>query len=269
MARPKSTPTEAVDNTVSNVRTVAPKIVKKQADINRPKVYLLRRKGGIIYRLNSEATSYDASNNTIRLIRYSPSEPSIYADEQSALARREHILFEDGLLTVPVNKPNLAAFLDAHPDNVANGGNIFLLAQKEKKAEEEIQDEFLVHDAIGLVKNKDIQDLLPVAMFYGIDTSQSNMEIRRELLKEAKGSPKRFIDSFDNPMVTTKAEIMQAADFQIIRLSEDGVYWFDSNRLIISVPAGQSPSEVLTRYCLTEKGALVHNSIKEKLAELS
>lgn len=267
MARPKSNPEAA--QAAPSIKASAPKIVKKQADFNKPKVYLLRRKGGIVYRISSDATSYDPETNTIRLIRYSPSEPSIYADEQSSLARREHIVFEDGILTVPVNKPNLSAFLDAHPDNVANGGNVFLLAQKEKEAEEEIEDEFLVHDAIGLVKNKEIQDLLPVAMFYGISTSQSNMEIRRELLKEAKGNPKRFIDSFDNPMVTTKAEILQAADFQIINLKPEGVYWFDSNRLVLSVPAGQDGADILTRYCLTEKGAIVHNAIKEKLAELS
>jgi len=267
MARPKSNPEAASD--APSIKATAPKIVKKPADFNKPKVYLLRRKGGIVYRISSDATAYDAENNTIRLIRYSPSEPSIYADEQSNLARREHIVFEDGILTVPVNKPNLSAFLDSHPDNVANGGNVFLLAQKEKEAEEEIEDEFLVHDAIGLVKNKEIQDLLPVAMFYGISTSQSNMEIRRELLKEAKGNPKRFIDSFDNPMVTTKAEILQAADFQIIKLAQEGVYWFDSNRLILSVPSGQDGADILTRYCLTEKGAVVHNAIKEKLAELS
>jgi hypothetical protein len=70
-------------------------------------------------------------------------------------------------------------------------------------------------------------------------------------------------------MVTTKAEILQAADFQIISLAPEGVYWFDSNRLIISVPAGQDAADILTRYCLTEKGAIVHNAIKEKLAELS
>jgi len=267
MARPKSNPEAASD--APSIKATAPKIVKKPADFNKPKVYLLRRKGGIVYRISSDATAYDAENNTIRLVRYSPSEPSIYADEQSNLARREHIVFEDGILTVPVNKPNLSAFLDSHPDNVANGGNVFLLAQKEKEAEEEIEDEFLVHDAIGLVKNKEIQDLLPVAMFYGISTSQSNMEIRRELLKEAKGNPKRFIDSFDNPMVTTKAEILQAADFQIIKLAQEGVYWFDSNRLILSVPSGQDGADILTRYCLTEKGAVVHNAIKEKLAELS
>jgi hypothetical protein len=247
----------------------ATKFVKKQAEELRPKVYILTRKGGIVFRMASETTTYDSQKNTIRQIRYCPNEPSIFTDEQSPLARREHIIFEDGMLSVPVNRPNLAAYLDAHPDNVSNGGSLFALVQNEKKAEEEIEDEFLLHDAVGLVRSKSIQDLLPVAMYFGISTSQSNMEIRRELLKEAKGNPKRFIESFDNPIVTTKAEIMQAADFQIIRLASDGAYWFDSNRLIISVPAGQQPVDVLARFCLTEKGSLVHNSIKEKLDELS
>lgn len=250
-------------------RTSRAETATLKPQVPQPKVYVLKRKGGIVYRMSSDATTFDPEKNSIRAIRYCPNEPSIYADEQSNLAIREHIIFENGTLAVPVNKPNLANFLDAHPENIANGGSTFTILENEKKAEQEVADEFLVHDAITLLKEKDIKDLLPVAMYYGVNTRQTNSEIRRELLKEAKSNPQAFILAFDNPIVSVKAEIIEAVDFQIIKVSEDGVYWFDSNRLIIAIPVGQSGIDVLARFCMTEKGATTHAAIKEKLDQLS
>lgn len=251
-----------------------PRTVRAESNTERtqqpqPRVYVLKRKGGIVYRMSSDATTYDSTLNSVRAIRYCPNEPSIYTDEQSPYATREHIIFEEGVLAVPVNKPNLAAFMDAHPENVVNGGSTFALLESGKKAEEEMISEFLVHDAITVLKDKQIKDLLPVAMYYGINTRQSNAEIRRELLREAKANPSAFIASFDNPIVSVKAEIMEAIEYQIIKVSEDGVYWFDSNRLIIAIPVGQNGVDVIARFCMTEKGATTHAAIKEKLDQLS
>jgi hypothetical protein len=47
------------------------------------------------------------------------------------------------------------------------------------------------------------------------------------------------------------------------------VYWFDSGRLIISVPAGQDPKDMMVRFCLTEKGASVYEELISRLEKLS
>jgi hypothetical protein len=52
-------------------------------------------------------------------------------------------------------------------------------------------------------------------------------------------------------------------------LKPDGVYWFDSGRLIISVPAGQDPTDMMVRFCLTEKGAAVYEELVSRLEKLS
>jgi hypothetical protein len=39
------------------------------------------------------------------------------------------------------------------------------------------------------------------------------------------------MEAFDSPQVQARATIKQAADYQIINLKKDGVYWFDSNSL--------------------------------------
>jgi len=74
---------------------------------------------------------------------------------------------------------------------------------------------------------------------------------------------------FDDPRVKTRSAVIQAMDFQILAGKPDGVYWFDSGRLIISVPAGQDPTDIMVRFCLTEKGASVYEEIVSRLEKLS
>jgi hypothetical protein len=243
--------------------------VEKQKEGRKQKVYSVVSGGGIWFKLNqNNITIYDPTEDTVRAIRYCPNEPSIYVDAQSVNAMRDHIVFRDGYLAVAANKPNLQDYLDAHPDNKANGGNVFFAVDTSKKAEEDLDKEFLLHDAISLVRDKSIDELLPVAMYLGINIEQRNQEIRRELLTEAKANPRVFIEMFDNPMVKIRSAIRQAIDFQLLRERPDGIYWFDTNRLIITAPAGQDPADVLTRYCMTEKGAPIYDEVLNRLERL-
>ena len=160
-------------------------------------------------------------------------------------------------------------FLDKHPYNKLNGGGVFYLVDTEVDADKELEKEFAVTDAVAMVRDTEIGDLLPVALFYNINVDRPTSEIRFDLLKEAKSNPSRFIEAFDNPMVRARSVVKQANDYQIINLKSDGCYWFDSNRLIVAVPAGHTAIEVMTRFCMTEKGAAVFATLEESLEKLS
>lgn len=244
-------------------------VIKKEAEAPSQKIYETVRGGGIIFKLRSETTVFDPEKNQVRTIRYCPGETSIYKDEQSDNARRSHVIFRDGLLAVNRTQPNLMEFLDKHPGNAANGGSKFKMVDNQKSSEEEVENEFLTHDAVALVRTKDSDEILAVALALGISIEQKMIEIRRELLREAKANPKAFIEMFDDPRVKTRSAIIQATDFQILAAKPDGVYWFDSGRLIISVPAGQDPTDIMVRFCLTEKGASVYEEILSRLEKLS
>jgi hypothetical protein len=88
------------------------------------------------------------------------------------------------------------------------------------------------------------------------------------LLLEAKANPKRFISLFDNPTVTTRANVKKAVDFQMLLAREDGMYWFDSNRLIVATPVGQDTISVMTQFCMTEKGGTAYETLKTELQKL-
>ena len=246
-------------------------VVQRQKKDKGPqvKVYVIDSGGGIVFRIpQNEIAIFDEKAGYNRAIRYCPNERSIFVDEQSSNAIKSDVVFRDGMLMVPVDKPNLAAFLDAHPENKANGGGVFRLMDTERKVEVELDTEFLVHDAVALVREKSIDELIPVALSLGHNTDRSVKEIRYDLLWEAKSRPRQFIELFDNPIVKTRSVVMQAVDFQILNSKKDGMFWFDSNSLIVSTPAGMNSVEVMTQFCMTDKGLPVFEKLKEELSRL-
>lgn len=267
--RPKKTQeTTVVEQPVTKVVNKKPPIRQKTEEVTH-RIYEISRGGGVVTILRQkEIQIYDEESGQIRNLRYCPRENSPYVDEQSENSVREAVIFRDGRLLVPKEKPNLMKFLDLHPENEANGGYLFKLIDDKKDAEQELAKEFSQSEAIMMVREKDIQDLLPVALYYGININRATSEIRYDLLQTAKKNPTGFIQAFDSPEVTTRAMITQAGDYQIINLKKSGVYWFDSNQMIVSVPAGMEPVDVMTRFCLTEKGAAVLSTLEEKLEKL-
>ena len=267
-----STTTKAAPKAAAK-NTPAPKkgysVIKKDAAPETTKVFEIPKGGGIVTKIKSEVSVYDAETNQVRSIRYCPGEPSVFRDEQNEKSRREHIIFRDGLLAVPYNKPNLAKFMELHTSNIANGGKLFKIVDNSRDSEEVVNSEFLTHDAVSLVRTKGSDEILAVALSLGINIEQQMIDIRREMLREAKSSPATFIAMFDDPRVKTRSAVIQSNDFQIISCKPDGVYWFDSGRLIISVPAGQDPKDMMVRFCLTEKGASVYEELISRLEKLS
>ena len=64
------------------------------------------------------------------------------------------------------------------PFNEANGGTIFRLVNKKRDAEKELEKEFFLTDAVSMVRDKDIQELLPVAMYFGVNILSSDIRYK-------------------------------------------------------------------------------------------
>lgn len=275
MAQPKRSPgrPKAPAAAATAPASAAPKkkrTIKRQENLTKTVEFEIPKRAGVVYMLPQKGvTVYDPEEDTVREIRYCPNEPSIWVDEQSDNAIKESVAFREGKLFVPREKPNLKKFLDLHPMNIGNGGKLFKEVDKKRDAEKELEREFKLTEAVAMVRDKDIQDLLPIALYFKVNINQPTSEIRYNLLRIAKNKTQDFIEAFDSPQVTTRATIQQAGDYQIINMKNDGVYWFDSNSLIVSVPVGQDPTDVMVRFCLTEKGAPVLGDIEERLDRLN
>ena len=262
---PEAAPKKAVKAKKSNIKRTLPNEDKM------PKLYeALNGRGGVYFKLKaSRLTVYDKETGQRRSIRYCPGEPSIYTDEQSDQAIREHVIFRDKMLLVRPDQPSLIDFLDKHPDNQANGGGAFQLIDKTIDVEKEVEDEFLVHDAISLIKARPIEELLPIAMALKINTNQKDLQLKRALVMYAKKKPQYFIEMFDNPLVHSRTSVMQGLDFQIISEKGGVIIWSDTGKIVVSVPVGQDAIDTMTRFCLTDKGSSVLNEINRQLEEIA
>ena len=244
--------------------------VKRKEQVLYHAEYEIPKNAGIVYMLPQKGiTVYDSDLDTVREMRYCPNEPSIWADEQGNNARKETVAFREGKLFVAKDKPNLRKFMDLHPMNIGNGGKIFKQVDKKKDAEVELEKEFLLSEAVTMVRDKDISELLPIALYFGVNINTAVTEIRYNLLNIAKKKTQEFIQSFDSPQVQVRSTIQQAKDYQLVNLKGDGCYWFDTNSLILSVPAGQDAMDVMVRFCVTEKGAPVLATLEERLDKLA
>lgn len=240
-------------------------------DEQRPAVFVpLNNKGGIVMKLrNSNLSYFDKESGQVRQIRYAPLEPSVFVDEQSQNPVVEQVFMYDKMLVVPIEKPNLKKFLELHPDNQANGGSVFRMLDKEKPKVQELDNEFLVHDAISIIKSKTVSDLIPLAMSLKIDIDQDDLSVKRDLVRYARRNPEKFLDMTTNPLVEVRSSTSQAFDFNIVRNNGGAVVWYDTNKVIVTVPTGQDAQETLARYCMTDQGSSVLLEIDRQLAEIA
>jgi len=263
------TETAVMDAPKPQAKKQAP-IFKRTVQENTSKVYeALKNKGPAFMIMSRKISIYDKETDSIRTARYCPNENSIWMDEQSENSRTEPIIFRDGYLTVRAEQPNLRHFLDLHPSNVSNGGSQFKVIDTKSDAESVVKKEFEVFDAISMIKNSDTNDLLSVALYFKVNIDRQMSEIKHDLLMIAKKKPAAFVQAFDDPIVKCKATIKQALDYQVIKNSRDSVRWYDSNGIIVSVPHGQDSIDIMSRFCLTEKGASVLASIQDELDKLA
>jgi hypothetical protein len=260
--------TAAKQAPAKQVRKSAP--IKRKVEVPVTRVYQTVEGGGVVHMIQSKGvTIFDKETGNVREMRYCPNEPSIWRDEQSDNAKKQAVVFRNGSLVVPKEKPNLMAYLDLHPANQANGGNAFKLVDNKKDAEQNLAREFSVSEAIIAVRDKSIDELLPVAIYFGMDINRETSELRFDLLQKAKRDPEEFLSAFDSPIVKVRATVSQAASYQIISLKEDGAYWFDSNKMIVANPAGHDSDDTLSRFLMTEKGATTLASLEERLERLA
>lgn len=250
-------------------KTKTPGIKRKEEQTSSFAYEALVNKGPAYMLMSRKITIYSEETNSLRAARYCPNENSIWKDEQSKDSKAMPITFRDGYLTTNKNQPNLKAFLDVHPSNEANGGTGFRLIDTKKDTKKIVEKEFKVFDAVSLVKNSDLNDLLAVGLYFNINIDRPVTEIKHDLLMLAKKNPTSFIASFDDPVVKCKATIRQAIDYQVIKSAKDSVRWYDSNGVIVSVPHGQNPVDIMSRYCLTDKGSSVLAEISDQLERLA
>ena len=201
-----------------------------------------------------EDNVYDASTQSMRIIRYVKGEASIFADEQSSneFLKTERIEFNGkhyGVLTVPKENTQLLQFLAMTDYNAAKEGRdttkraLFRHVDEIAIYENQLETEILTDKAKSLALNCNHDEMMSLAM--GMEPpvkidGREEKAIRWDLLQRAKANPQGFIDTVNDPITSKKATLRKAEDMGIIKRTNNSLSWANNQAFLI-VPTGQNP----------------------------
>jgi hypothetical protein len=247
--------------------TVAPKW-----EIKDRRYYLLHGAEPLTYTLGSKNSRrhpllwFDPSKSEQRELRYATNMNSPFVDEQKGEAILGHIIFEDGVLSVPREKQNLQKLLSLyHPRK----GHTYDEWQPENIAVDELEDINLEIDAMLAAKEMEIdhaEAVLRVEIGSSV-TGLSSKELKRDLMLMARKNPEAFLAIANDENVALRNLGIRASESGIIKLSPDQrtFHWGSNDRKLMTVPFDENPYSALAAWFKTDEGVEVFQSINKKL----
>jgi len=199
---------------------------------------------------------FDKENNRNRALRYAVNQASPFEDEQDGNAIIEPIIFEDGMLHVPMTNPALQHFLHIHPMN----GRLFEEVDTEKIAAVEIEEFNIEVDALIEARQLTVEQLEVVyRVLYGKDPSMAaTSEIRRDVIVAAKKDPTGFMNLIKDPMLKFNSRVRMYFDAKLLSLrNNDKEVWFNTpsnKRKMLAVQFGEDPYEAVALYLKSDEG---------------
>ena len=209
---------------------------------------------------------FDESSGVQRELRYATNQSSPFVDEQKGEVTLGHIIFEDGVLTVPKEKQNLQKLLSLyHPD--LNKKYHEFDAQEE--ALDDLEDLEIEFEAISAARSIDIDQaeaILRVEKGSEV-ANMSSKEIKRDLYIFAKSNPSLFLELANDENVHLRNVAIKATEAGIISLSGDNrtFNWASNDRKLMTVPFDENPYSAMAAFFKTDEGMEVFRSIEKKL----
>ena len=254
-------------------KPVAQPIAKKNSWEVKDRTYLLLGEHSpLTYTIASRHTYkypllwFDDTTNQQRELRYATNQTSPFVDEQKGEATLGHIIFRNGILTVPKQQQNLQKLLSIyHP-------------LKDKKYKEfdpvvEAVDDLDVMEvtieALNAAKEIDVtlaEAILRVDLGSKV-SKMSSKEIRRDVLIYAKDNPQLFLELANDENVELRNVAIVAEEMGIIKLSQDQRSFSiaKTGRKIMNVPFDENPYSAMAAYFKTDEGVELYKTIQKKL----
>ena len=280
MATKKTTtkPSKAVVETIDEtpVETVV-KVKKQEKPVNtweiKDRTYLL--KGGkepLTYTIQSRHSKkysllyFDKEKGEQRELRYATNQSSPFRDEQKGEVTLGHIVFREGVLTVPKEKQNLQKLLSLyHPDL----NKKYYEFDAVEVAEDELDDLEIQIDAMTAARTMDVDDaeaILRVELGSRV-SNMSSKEIKRDILLFAKNKPELFIELANDENVQLRNFAIKATEVGLLRLSQDqrSFHWGSNDRKLMNVPFDENPYSAMAAWFKTDEGVEVYRTIEKNL----
>ncbi len=209
---------------------------------------------------------FDQETAEQKELRYATNQTSPFVNEQKGEATLGHIVFYDGVLTVPKEKQNLQKLLSLYHPALNKKYYEFNAVQI---AEYELDDIELEIDALNAARSMDV-DQLEAIMRVELGSKVSSMtskELKRDSLLFARNNPELFIELANDDNVQLRNVAIRAAELGILRLSQDqrSFHWGSNDRKLMNVPFDENPYSAMAAWFKTDEGVEVYKNIEKKL----
>lgn len=163
----------------------------------------------------------------------------------------------------------LNMFLMLSPGNVANGGKRYWMEDKEKEAEDKLNQFDLIDKAVDYVKGARIEELkAALHVLTGYDTMKmQSSELRLSLRQMSEQEPKMVIDAFEDKRTLVKYQYHTAIIIGYLVINNEGTIlrWSGNEKPILSVPLGENMSDEFAEFALSARGKSTYEALVDRL----
>ena len=209
---------------------------------------------------------WDEENKVQKEIRYATNQDSCFVKEQVGPVTLGHVVFKDGVLSVPKEQVNLQKLLSLyHPKK----DKIYVEENKVREATNHLAWLEGEIEALNLATTLDI-DKIEAIMRVEVGSevnSMSSKELKRDLLMFAKRDPFLFLELAEDENVELRNFAIKAAESGIIKLSQDQrtFKWGSNGKKLMTIPFDENPYSAMAAWFKTDEGVEVYKSIDKKL----
>lgn len=247
--------------------TVPSKPTKPSWEI-KDRTYLLKTsKNALTYTIKSKNIYwFDEELGYERELKYTTNQKTPFVDEFKGTARLAHIVFTDGVLTVPKEKQTLQKLLSLyHPD--------LNRVYTEFDAVEDAGDELdFIEMEIGALNAAMEMELDQAEAILRTElgnrvSDMSSKEVKRDLLIFARRNPVLFLELANDENIEIRNKAIKAVEQRIINLSSDNrtFTWTSTGRKLITVPFDENPYSALAAFFKTDEGVEVYQTVEKRV----
>ena len=229
--------------------------------------FLLNDIAPLVYILKSKNIMwFDEKMGYEREIRYTINQKTPFVDEFKGDARLDHIIFRDGVLSVPKEKVVLQQILSLyHPDL----NNKYAEVDNEAAAKSDLEILNLEFEAMQVAMGLDIDHAEAIVRTeLGSKVSaMSSQEIKRDLFLMARQDPGLFLELANDENINVRNLGIKAVEMGLIILENDQrtFKWGSNNRKLLVTPFDENPFSALASWFKTDEGVEVYQLIEKKL----
>ena len=248
------------------------KPVKPEWEIKNRTYILKGNKEPITYTIQSRHSRkysllyFDPEKKEQRELRYATNQSSVFVDEQKGEATLGHIVFRDGVLTVPKEKQNLQKLLSLYHPAL---NKVYYEFNPVEIATNDLDYIEVELDALNAARAMDVDEaeaILRVELGSKV-SKMTSKEIKRDLMLFAKKNPALFIELANDENVHLRNVAIKATEFGLLKLSKDqrSFHWGSNDRKLMNVPFDENPYSAMAAWFKTDEGMDVYRNIDKNL----